>query len=122
MRLSFSLFAVFAASFLLAACGTPPTPKDTGLSVYPQVEYDIRGGQEVAKVVVPVQPEQSVVLIVDANNRLARLEVRTADGTVVARYLGYVGLSVPVVEYSTDGGVTYTPLGDILPYSSQPRG
>lgn len=121
LKLKSVIFAAVAASLLLAACGTPPTPKDTGLRPYQSVEYRTQNNQEVAWVVLPpVQPDQSVVLIVDANNRLARIEVRTADGTVVARYLPYVGLSVPVVEFSIDGGVTYRPLGDgILPYSSR---
>lgn len=110
-------FAAFAASFLVA-CGTPPSPTDTGWSVYPQSEYFTRDGVELARVTVPTQPGEAVVLIADANNRLVQIQVVRTDGEVVARYLPHVGLAVPVVEYSTDGGVTYTPLGDgILPYS-----
>jgi len=113
-----TLFAALAASFILAACGTPPTPTDTGWAVYSDVQCFTRDGVELARVTVPIQQGQSVVLIAGAYGRLAQIEVVRADGEVVRRYLPYVGLSVPVVEYTTDG-VTYTPLGDgILPYSS----
>lgn len=119
MRCVSCLAAFFCSSLLVAGCGTPNTPPDTGWRMYEEVEQFTRNGQLVARVTIVHEPGQIIVPLGDAYGRLAQLQVQDTAGATVARYLPYVGLSVPVVEYGSDG-VHYTPISDagFTPYGT----